>query len=34
MLAHGIALGQVQIDQAKTPPDWRAYDGIVAMAGR
>lgn len=33
MLARGIAFDRVQIDEGQPLPDWRDYDGIVAMGG-
>jgi GMP synthase (glutamine-hydrolysing) len=33
MHARGIAFDRVQIDEGEILPDWRAYDGIVAMGG-
>jgi GMP synthase-like glutamine amidotransferase len=33
MLARGIAFDRVQIDESDPLPDWRDYQGIVAMGG-
>jgi GMP synthase (glutamine-hydrolysing) len=33
MLARGIAFDRVQIDEGQPLPDWRGYQGIVAMGG-
>jgi len=33
MLARGIAFERVQIDEGQPLPDWRSYQGIVAMGG-
>jgi GMP synthase (glutamine-hydrolysing) len=33
MLARGIAFDRVQIDEGQALPDWRGYQGIVAMGG-
>ncbi len=33
MLARGIAFDRVQIDDGQLLPDWRGYQGIVAMGG-
>lgn len=33
MHARGISFDRVQIDEGQSLPDWRDYDGIVAMGG-
>ncbi|HEV7942048.1 MAG TPA: type 1 glutamine amidotransferase [Solirubrobacteraceae bacterium] len=33
MLRRGIAFDRVQIDEGQALPDWRGYQGIVAMGG-
>jgi GMP synthase (glutamine-hydrolysing) len=33
MLARGIAIERVELDEGQPLPDWRAFDAIVAMGG-
>ena len=33
LVAHGVALHRVEIDEGAPLPDWRAFSGIVAMGG-
>jgi GMP synthase-like glutamine amidotransferase len=33
MLARGIAVERVEIDEGEALPDWRAFDAIIAMGG-
>jgi hypothetical protein len=33
MRAQGVGLHRVEVDEGEVLPDWRAFDGIVAMGG-
>ena len=33
LLARGLSLERVELDEGETPPDWRGFDGLVVMGG-